>query len=99
MTNEELFEYLMTSDLHEEWSPTELREMIKFFRKEVRMIHGSKKSMEYEIDKLKKESEFKDRLVTKKEIERKGFETSYNKILNRKLGFKERLFGKINTRK
>jgi len=95
MDDNELFDYLMTSDLHENWSLAELRSMILFFRNKVREIHGSKIALENEIEQINKKLSFNDRLVVKKEIEREEFEIKYNKLSERKLSFKERFFGKI----
>ena len=95
MTDEELFDYLMTSDLHENWSPEDLKSMIIFFRTKVREFEGKKTSLSFEVEKLKNQLDFKDRLVIKKEIERKGFEAKFNKLSERKLTLKERFSGKI----
>jgi len=95
MSDEELFEYLMTSDLVENWNIGELRKMIIFFRNKVRSIHNSKKVLDYKIDELEKAIEYQKRLALKKEIERKEWENKYIKLKSRKLSFKERLFGKI----
>ena len=95
MSDEELYDYLMTSDLHEDWSPEDLKSMILFFRKKVREAHSSKSSLEYTIDELQRKLDFKDRLVLKKDIERKDAERKAERLQNKKLTFKERLFGKI----
>jgi hypothetical protein len=99
MTDEELFAYLMTSDLHEDWSPEDLKSMIVFFRTKVREFEGRKTSLSLDIEKMKNQLEFKDRLVLKKEIERKAFEAKFDKLSERKLSFKERFSGKINKKK
>ena len=95
MSDDELYDYLMTSDLHEDWSPDDLKAMILFFRKKVRKIHSSKTSLEYKIEQLQNKLEFKDRQVLKKELERKDAERKVETLQNKKLSFKERIFGKI----
>ena len=95
MSDEELYEYLMTSDLHEDWSPDDLKSMIFFFRKKVRQAHSSTSAFEYKISELERKIDFKDRLLLKKESERRGFERDNDRLKNKKLSFKERLFGKI----
>ena len=95
MTDEELFNYLMTSDLHENWSPEDLKSMILFFRTKVREFDGKKTSLSLEVEKLKNQLDFKDRMVLKKEIERREFEKKFKKLSERKLTLKERFSGKI----
>jgi hypothetical protein len=96
MTNEELFNYLMTSDLNENWSPDDLKSMIIVFRTKIREFDGSKTSLSFEVSRLQNLLDFKDRLVVKKEIERKEFVNKFKKLSERKLTLKERFSGKIN---
>jgi len=100
MTDNEILEYLMTSDFNEEdLSNDDLKFLLKKYRNFYRILHGMNnrniiykdsiiKRLEEEIEKLKKEL-----FMTKKlnaELEDK-----INNIRNKKLSLKERIYGKI----
>jgi hypothetical protein len=92
-------DFLMTSDYNEDYSPDEFKKMLIRWRYFYRLLYGrnSINIKEYESLKERKEKEIteKDFLIRalNKELKRKESLISY--LSNKKLTFKERLFGKI----
>lgn len=95
VTNEELLEYLMTSDFVEDAEPEKLRDLLKSFRYFYRLQYGKSESLKHEIDKYKYETNVRSLKLLKTETELKNEQMKYNALSNRKLSFRERLFGKI----
>ena len=95
--------YLMTSDFNEGLKPEELIALLLKFRYEYRSLNAKNESLKKEIEKLTIEIENINGLLY--DAKTKSFGTIsfleeeiqlLKKKLNRKLTFKERLFGKIN---
>jgi hypothetical protein len=98
-TNDEILDYLMTSDFNEELNTKELKALLLKFREFYRFMYGSKDTKitdrDFEIKKLKQELESKENYITNILIEKVKLEEENISIRNRKLTFKERLTGKI----
>jgi hypothetical protein len=99
LKDDEILEFLMTSEFQDNYSPSEFRFLLFKWRSFYRLIHGvyerDKNKSESDIKKLssdienfKKENESLKHLISKKEKE-------YNRLANKKLSIKERLLGKI----
>jgi hypothetical protein len=102
LNNEEIIDYLMTSDFNESLSPEELKNLLLKFRYFYRInlsrsnsIEMEKKRFDYEIEelKLKKQEEINNLSDSNSKLL-----SIYNSITSRKLTFKERLFGKIKPK-
>lgn len=98
-TNDEILDYLMTSDFNEELNTKELKALLLKFREFYRFMYGSKDNKiidrDFQIKKLKEELESKENYITNILIEKVKLEEENISIRNRKLTFKERLTGKI----
>jgi len=94
-SEEELVNYLMTSDFTENLSPVELIDLLINFRHFHRKQHSKTISKENEIDNLKKKCvQFENSIsILKKELEM--IEFKYRRIKTKKLSIKERIKGKI----
>lgn len=96
---DDLFQYLMNSDFHEEYSPEEYRFLLNKWRYYYRIIHGQHHRLKEDLD-----SKLKD-LETEKEKCKNIVESANNQVstiqkklddlYSRKLTFKERFDGKI----
>jgi hypothetical protein len=99
LNDDEILEFLMTSDFEESYSPGELKYLIIKFRYFYRLIHGR-------FERLKSDSEFNETKFNKEvdnlkneikslmvESARKGDIIDFMK--SRKLTLKERISGKI----
>jgi hypothetical protein len=103
LNDEEILQYLMTSDLNENFKPEEYKFLIFKFRDFYKLIHGK-----FNLYKLESEKVIKDLDHLNKSIENQisNFEVQKNLAINeleaipkqRKLTFKERITGKITIR-
>lgn len=87
--------YLMTSNFDENITPIEMKELLLEFRKEYRKL-------ESRVDQMSRDKDIQDnRIIEMKQIinstqkELSSVRQNYNKTLNRKLTFRERVGGKI----
>jgi len=99
LNDEEILDFLMTSDFEEEYSPKELKYFLLKWRFFYRVIYGklenTKVSNEFEIKELKEQLEsIKNSLIREQFINTQK-EDTINSMKTRKLTFKERLTGKI----
>ncbi len=100
LTEEEILDYLMTSDFNEGLTPDELRFLLFKFRNFYRTIASGLSNHKDRMDEAIKNSK-----ITVEEMEKKVFqienvnthiENKYKQLLEKKLTWKERLSGKIN---
>jgi hypothetical protein len=99
LNDEEILEFLMTSDFEQDYKPEELKYLLTKWRYFYRLLHGRlelvKSEGEGEINKLKEEIKSVNNLLTKEQIENSSKSDFINALKNRKLSFKERITGKI----
>jgi NADH dehydrogenase/NADH:ubiquinone oxidoreductase subunit G len=102
LSEEEILNYLMTSDFNEGLTPDELIFLLCKFRNFYRISYGKNENMKVELEGKKREVE-EFRTVKNKEVEKYLFEKieaerkleRLEKVLKRKLTLNERFFGKI----
>lgn len=94
-SEEELINYLMTSDFSDNLSPEDLIDLLTRFRYYYRRQHGSINGKQHEIIKLEKKIKSCENsiIILKKELEMNEFR--YERIKTKKLSLKERIKGKI----
>lgn len=99
-TNDELIEYLMTSDFNEELNTDELKVLLLKFRELYRYMYSTKdnkigdrdlliKKLQSDINSLEKRSLDSDNKLSE-------IENIHRKLKSRKLTLSERLKGKLN---
>ena len=100
LNDEEILEFLMTSDFEQDYKPEELKYLLTKWRYFYRLLHGRlelvKSENEGEVNKLKEEIKSINSLLTKEQIESSNKSDFINTLKSRKLTFKERITGKIN---
>jgi hypothetical protein len=104
LSDEEILQYLMTSDINENFRPEEYKFLIFKFRDFYKILHGK-----YQLHKIQSERLISDLDSSNKELNNRisEFEISKNLAVNeleaipkqRKLTLKERITGKITIRK
>ncbi len=97
--DEEILDFLMTSDFNEDLSPEQLKFLLLKFRQFYRIssnkynnIEMERKKFDYDLELIKREHSEKMNIL---EIDYQNLLNKYNLILNRKLKLKERLIGKV----
>lgn len=102
MTEEELLEFLMTSEFENDISPDEFRYLLSRWKYFYRVIYGrlerTKQDLTYEVDSLRGiiDSAEMGKLAAQMESARK--DDIIHSLKNRKLTFRERWTGKIITK-
>ena len=98
--NEEILEYLMTSDFNEELNTKELKALLIKFREFYRYMYSAKDNKindkEFKIKKLKEEIKEKTSTINKLSYDNSELDNEIRKIKKRKLTFMERIRGKVN---
>lgn len=99
LKDEEIMDFLMTSEFEDDYKPEELKYLLFKFRYFYRALHGRhevvKTDSEYEIKKLKEENEVNSNLIKQLQSTVASKEDIIHSLQNRKLTFKERFSGKI----
>jgi hypothetical protein len=99
LSENEILDYLMSSEFEEGLTPDEFKFLLKKFRNFYRVVSCSitnhKERMEQSIEELNSIKNLNKELENNFEIEKKGLETKIQVILDRKLSWKERFKGKI----
>ena len=99
LREDEILDYLMTSDFNEGLTPDELRFLLFKFRNFYRGMAGGlsnqKERMEETIKTSKMSVESMEQKVSEIMTENHRLEQRYNSLLSKKLSWKERLSGKI----
>ncbi len=101
LTEEEILDYLMTSEFNEGLTPEELRFLLLKFRKFYRTIASGLSNHKDRMDEAIKTSKLSvENMVQQVEEikkEKEILENKYENLSMRKLTLKERLYGKINV--
>lgn len=99
LKDEEIMEFLMTSEFEDDYKPEELKYLLVKFRYFYRALHGkyelSKSDNEFNDKKFKEELNSKDNEINILKSQIASKEDIINSLRNRKLTFKERFSGKI----
>jgi hypothetical protein len=99
LTDEEILDFLMTSEFEENYKPEELKYLLHKFRYFYRVLNGKydliKTDSEFKVDKLLLEVEQKNLQINQILVDKTKLEESILSMKNRKLTVKERISGKI----
>jgi hypothetical protein len=99
LTDEDIIDYLMTSDFTDGLTPDELKFLLFKFRNFYRLCNGRNETFKIELNtkmlELKEcKSNYEDQ-INRILIDKANIENNYNLIKSRKLSFMERWLGKI----
>lgn len=99
LNDEEILDFLMTSDFEQDYKPEELKYLLIKWRYFYRLLHGRVESVrresESEISKLKQELEENKKILTKTQIDFSKKIDLIDSFKSRNLTLKERIKGKI----
>ena len=99
LDDDELVEFLMTSDYEQDYKPEELKYMLLKFRNFYRVLYSKHSHIKDDKEILDKENEEQINFLTKqlknKENDISNLESKIDKLKNRRLSFMERLSGKV----
>ncbi len=98
--NDEILEYLMTSDFNEELNKSELKALLIKFREFYRYMYSVKDNRvidrDFKIKTFKEEITFMKEKIIKLKFEKSELENEKNLLKRRKLSFMERIRGKLD---
>jgi len=99
LTEESILEYLMTSEFNDGLTPEEFKFLLYKFRNHYRVLNSKSENLKSQIEIREREKsdilKEKDRIVSELQTSNSEIRSEINKIINRKLSFKERISGKI----
>jgi len=100
LTDEQILEYLMTSDFIENYSPEEYKFLLSKFKYFYRILHGrytlEKGQKDFQIEELNKVIESMKKLIEQEQIKSAQLQDKIDlSAKERKLTWKERWDGKI----
>jgi hypothetical protein len=99
-TDKDILDFLMTSEfLEDEFKPSELRVLLLKFRWFYRSSHAKQESMKNKIDSLENKISSLESEKVDLSSENDKKDIKYDKVVNRKLSFKERITGNIYENK
>jgi len=101
LTDEQILEYLMTSEFIEGYKPEEYKFLLHKFRYFYRLLHGNhtriKSDNEFNISQLKSEIDSLKNQVYQEQVKSADLQNQIDlSVKSRKLTWKERWDGKIN---
>jgi hypothetical protein len=101
LTDEQILEYLMTSDYIENYSPEEYKFLLSKFKYFYRILHGrytlDKSQKDFKIEELNKTIESMSKIIEQEQIKSTQLQDKIDlSTKERKLTWKERWDGKIN---
>jgi hypothetical protein len=98
--NDEILEYLMTSDFDEELNKSELKALLIKFREFYRYMYSVKDNkvidLDFKIKKFEQEITFMKKEIIKLNFNNSELENEKNLLKRRKLSFMERIRGKLD---
>jgi hypothetical protein len=99
LSENEILNYLMTSEFIDGLTPDEFIFLLKQFRYQYRLANGKFENSKYQIDKQKEEIDSLklqyENTIKSITIDKQKAEKEYNRLVGRKLSWKERFSGKI----
>lgn len=100
LNNDDMLEYLMTSDFDEKINEKDLKFLLKKFRSFYRYMYGAKDTKvtdgEFKIKTLTEQVDILNKKIISLEYENSELKNDINIIKNKKLTLIERIKGKIN---
>lgn len=100
--DDELLNFLMTSDFSDEYSPEELKYLLLKWRYFYRLLNGKNEQLNYLISDMEKEQEtIKNNCANQLDSNKKELEQLRHRIFNlknKKLSLSERITGKIDIK-
>lgn|SRR5574343_640267 len=100
--DDELLNFLMTSDFSDEYSPEELKYLLLKWRYFYRLLNGKNEQLNYLISDMGKEQEtIKNNCINQLDSNKKELEQLRHRIFNlknKKLSLSERITGKIDIK-
>ena len=101
LTEEEILDFLMTSEFEDNYSPEELKYLLLKWRYFYRIFNGKYERLRddksSEIEKLSSEVEIQKNTIINLQIDGANKDDLINSMKNRKLTWKERFTGQIIT--
>ena len=101
LKDEEILEFLMTSEFEDDYKPEELKYLLVKFRYFYRLLHGRhelvKSDNEFNTKKYTEDIEARDNQINILKGQLAEKENTIHSLKNRKLTMKERFSGKIIT--
>ncbi len=102
MTDEDMLDFLMTSEFENDISPDEFRYLLNKWKYFYRVIHGrlerTRQDLSFEVDSLKGQIVGMQESIVSAQMDAAKKEDEIHSLKNRKLTFKERWTGKIITK-
>jgi hypothetical protein len=99
LNDEDILDFLMTSDFHEEYKPSEFKYLLTKFRYFYRIIsdrnRNTQSDLKFRESKLLEEIESLKKQITEYQILNASKEDTINLMRNKKLTLRERITGKI----
>jgi hypothetical protein len=99
LNDNEILDFLMTSEFEDDYSPEELKYLLVKWRYFYRLLSGSsetnKVDLEFQIKKLSEKIDLLNNNITTQQVEIATRENKINELRSRKLTWKERISGKI----
>lgn len=101
LTDDEILEFLMTSDFEEDYKPSELKYLLVKFRYFYRILYSRNQNTqddsEFIVKKMSDELEILKIQIFNEQIENANKQNIIDSLRKRKLTLKERITGKINS--
>jgi hypothetical protein len=101
LTDDEILEFLMTSDFEENYKPSELKYLLVKFRYFYRILYSRNQNTQHDLDfiinKMNEEIDILKSQIFNEQIENANKQNIIDSLKNRKLTIKERITGKINS--
>lgn len=101
LTDDEILEFLMTSDFEEDYKPAELKYLLVKFRYFYRILYSRNQNTQddsdFIINKMNDEVETLKSQIFNEQTENANKQNIIDSLKNRKLTIKERITGKINS--
>lgn len=99
LKDDEILDFLMTSDFHEEYKPSELKQLLLRFRYFYRIINDRNRNNIYDSEfretRLKEEIEILRSEISKHQVSNAKIQDKLDLMSNKKLTLRERISGKI----
>lgn len=102
LNDDDILDFLMTSDFEGDYKPEELKYLLTKWRYFYRVLYSrssiSKDDLSFEVDKLKREIDSLKNNITELQKDNAEKENVIHVLENKKLTWKERITGKINSK-
>lgn len=100
LNDEDILDFLMTSDFHEDYKPSEFKYLLTKFRYFYRIIsdrnRNTQSDLKFRESKLSEEIEALKKQIIDYQVLNASKDNTINSMRNKKLTLRERITGKIN---